>query len=252
MTTDHLGDRMKRYESVSQSHLMKRTPVIIRLDGKAFHTFTKSIKSNGDLPFNRRLHDAMLFTSHALLENIQGAVLAYTQSDEISILLQDWETLETQAWYDYNVQKLTSVSASIAATAFNHFYFYLDPRGEHCSTLPFAKLAQFDSRAYNVPKEEVVNYYIWRQQDAIRNSIQMTGHHKFSTNTMHGKANKQVLEMLKNTGVDWDTVDTWMKHGSCVYRGSPDHQPGIFTDTNIPVFVGDRGYIQRHLPHYTP
>lgn len=244
---DSLGDRMKTYEAVSQTHLMKRTPVIIRLDGKAFHTFTKNIRSwdknLGQYPFSSIMHDAMAFTTEMLVANVQGCVLGYTQSDEISLLLRDWDTIETQAWFDNKVQKMVSVSASIASTAFN-YALSLHPSVPKPDS--FKALAQMDSRAYNIPKEEVANYFIWRQQDASRNSVQMLGHHHFSQGQMHGKNNNQVQDMLMlQKGINWNDIPTWMKRGSCVAR--VPFVGSIVHDNEIPLFTQDRNYVERYL-----
>ena len=115
MKKDNLGTRMKGYEYIPRTYLTKRIPVIIRLDGKAFHTFTKGMKR----PFDEILIKTMQDTAKYLCENIQGVKLAYTQSDEITLLLTDFEDINTQGWFDYNIQKMVSVSASMATLAFN-------------------------------------------------------------------------------------------------------------------------------------
>lgn len=116
---DDLGDRMKTYERVPKNYLMRRQPVILRVDGKSFHTFTKGFNK----PFDEILVKTMQDTMKYLCENIQGAVLGYTQSDEITVLLTDYKALNTAAWFDYNVQKCCSIAASMATMAFNKFIF---------------------------------------------------------------------------------------------------------------------------------
>jgi tRNA(His) guanylyltransferase len=207
---DSLGTRMKGYESTSQSKLLTRTPVIIRIDGRAFHTFTRCLKaldpSLKDTPFSTIMHDTMMYTTHTLVENVQNCVFGYTQSDEISLLMRDWDFHETQQWFGANIQKITSISASIATAAFNvDFAQYRRP-------IYFSDMAQFDSRVYNLPKEEVTNYFIWRQQDASRNSIQMLGRFHFSQKQMHGKSNNEVQDMLmQDKTTNWNDLPTWMK-----------------------------------------
>lgn len=231
-----IDDRMKRYEFVSKSYLMRRTPVLIRIDGKAFHTFTKHC----DKPYDEDLHEAFNSTMKTLLCEIQGAVLAYGQSDEISILLRDWDTLTTDAWFDYNVQKIVSVSASIATIAFNCYYFNFSIP----SVLTY-KFALFDSRAFNIPIEEVINYFIWRQQDATRNSINSLAQQHFSNNELLNKKCNDTLDMLMNRGVDWNKLHTWKKRGTCVYKNT---KTGIIDiDENIPIFTADRNYINKFL-----
>lgn len=242
-TNDSLGDRMKRHELVTKQFLMRRTPVIIRIDGRAFHTFTKRLKhvdpTLTQTPFSTVMHDCMERTTRALVSGIQGCVIGYTQSDEISLLLRDWDTLETQQWFDGNVQKIVSIAASIASNAFNLAF------GDVQKPLCLGDLAQFDARAYNLPKEEVVNYFIWRQQDASRNSVQMLGHYHFSQKEMHGLNNSQVQDKLMlEKGINWNNIDTWMKRGSCVVTGVAHD---IAADNEIPIFTQDRDYIGKWL-----
>lgn len=244
---------MKRYENTPKTFLMRRTPVIARIDGRAFHTFTKRLKhidkSIEKLPFSEVMHSCMMYTTRQLVDNIQGCVLGYTQSDEISLLLRDWDTHETQAFFDYNVQKITSLMGAIASNAFNWLYQDYDEPQE------FKDLAQFDARVSNIPFGEVANYFIWRQQDASRNSVQMLGHHCFSQTQMHAKNNSQVQDMLMlERGINWNDIPTWMKRGSCVVRNPDRSVPNslvrtlsTIADEEIPIFTQDRDYIDRHL-----
>lgn len=244
---DSLGTRMKAYESVAQSDLMKRTPVIIRIDGRAFHTYTKVFKretEQTDTPYSPEMHEAMMYTTNRLVENIQGCQVGYTQSDEISLLVRDWDTIETQAWFGNSLQKIVSVSASIATAAFNQFM------GNRRGYNLFGQMAQFDARAHNIPKEEVNNYFIWRQQDASRNSVQMFGRHFFSQKEMQGKNNSQVQDMLMlQKGINWNDVPTWMKRGSCVLRNTTvqNFLAAVVEDDDIPIFTQDRKYIEQYL-----
>lgn len=250
---DSLGTRMKRYETTSKSHLMRRTPVIARIDGRAFHTFTKRLKridpTIDTLPFSEVMHTCMMYTTRQLVDNVQGCVLGYTQSDEISLLIRDWDTHETQAFFDYNVQKITSLMGAIASNAFNFIYQdWEEPQD-------FGDLAQFDARIHNIPFDDVANYFIWRQQDASRNSVQMLGHHHFSQKQMHGKNNSEVQDMLMlEKGINWNDIPTWMKRGSCVLRNPDRTIPnsdlkalGTIRDDEIPIFTQDRQYIEQHL-----
>lgn len=115
---DSLGDRMKGYEGVSRNFLTRRVPAIIRLDGKAFHTFTKGMKK----PFDSVLTQTMQETMKYLCENIQGCVLGYTQSDEITLVLTDYATIQTDAWFGYNIQKMCSISASMATSCSTRYF----------------------------------------------------------------------------------------------------------------------------------
>jgi len=223
MKHDDFGDRMKTFESVSQINLMIRTPVIIRCDGKSFHSYVRGLQK----PFDMKLNSAMAEVTRILCLEIQGAVFGYTQSDEISILIQDWKNLNTDRWFGNNVQKMTSISASIATAYFNTIF-------KHPSnTSP----ALFDSRVFNIPKEEVANYFIWRQKDATRNSINSLAQSKFSSKDLHGKNISQVQDMLMEThNINWNDVPTRFKRGTCVVNG--------IIDWECPIFTQDRKYIE--------
>jgi tRNA(His) guanylyltransferase len=247
---DSLGDRMKGFENVTRFTLLRRTPTIIRLDGRAFHTFTRCLKHHDETmartPFSIKMHNVMAMTMLGVMSQMQNAVFAYTQSDEISILLRDWDKHETEQWFSGGIQKICSVSASAASVIFNHF-FAEDVRKPET----YADLAQFDARVFNIPEAEVVNYFIWRQQDASRNSVQMLGRFHFSQKEMHGKNNSQVQDMLMlQKQINWNDIPTWMKRGSSGFRnpvpGSQGSEPYI-VDENIPVFTADRDYVGRHL-----
>ncbi len=245
---DNLGDRMKRYEDVTRYHVLRRTPVIIRLDGKAFHTFTKGLKhldpTMDKTPYSIKMHEVMTATTIALVHEIQNVQLAYTQSDEISLLLRDWDKHETEQWFDAGIQKMISVSAAIASVTFNYFF------NELRIPQSYSDLAKFDARVFNLPKEEVTNYFIWRQQDASRNSVQMYGRHYFSHKQMHGKNNSQVQDMLmKEHGFNWNDAPTWSKRGSCAYPKpeTMNYPYPVIWDDEIPIFTADRNYIERHL-----
>ena len=116
---DDLGTRMKTfYEQVPKFNLYRRTPVAIRLDGRAFHTFTRDFQE----PYDEVFSNAMIKTMDYLCRSIQGCVFGYTQSDEITLILIDYQTFETEAFFNYEVQKLCSISASMATMAFNKFF----------------------------------------------------------------------------------------------------------------------------------
>lgn len=271
MNKDSLGNRMKNYENVSRSYLTRRVPVIIRLDGKAFHTFTKGMRR----PFDDTLTTTMWETAKYLCKNIQGCKIAYTQSDEISLLLTDYENIDTCAWFDNNIQKMVSISASMAALAFNKAFrsnvnqlkksltfrtrrqgYPTDGAWEYLYMLE-KKLdsAMFDSRAFTLPKEEVVNYFIWRQQDATRNSIQMVGQANFSHKQLHGKSCDNIQEMLfQIKNINWNDISTYQKRGACIIKEQyklDNKQETLrsrwITDKDIPIFTQDRGYVEKFL-----
>ena len=197
---DSLGDRMKNnYENRAKDFLVRRTPVIMRLDGKAFHTLTKGCEK----PFDEELRTAMVRTTIRLCEEIQGAKCAYTQSDEITILITDFDKLNTEAWFNYNIQKMASVSAALAAVTF---------------TKEFGREALFDSRVFNIPKEEVVNNFIWRQKDWERNSLQMFCRAHFSHKELNKKNRADMHEMLHKKDLNWAHLLGRWKNGNFIYR----------------------------------
>lgn len=234
--------RMKGYELPSKLFLTRRLPTIIRIDGKAFHTFTK----NCDKPFDYKIMHCMYSTAKYLCENIQGAKLAYVQSDEISLLLTDYDNINTQAWFDKNVQKMTSVSASMTTLQFNRRWYYLNDSENIRYTG-----AMFDSRVFNLPKDEVINYFIWRQQDAVRNSIQMVAQANFTPTQIENKNSSELKVMLKDINQNWDDLDDKYKKGVCITptKITYENEAGVNysrieheIDYNIPTFAEHREY----------
>lgn len=184
-----IGDRIKaNYENRARYELTCRTPVIVRVDGRAFHTFTRGM----DKPFDQHLIDSMVKAATAVGSEMQGFKAAYVQSDEASFLLTDYDTLQTGAWFGYVKSKVETISASIMTAVFNRMI-----RTKYD--------AVFDARAFNIPREEVVNYFLWRALDWERNSVSMYCNSYFSHKAMHaqGKANQH--EMLHSIGKNWTT-----------------------------------------------
>lgn len=236
---DSLGDRMKNYENAFRSYLPGRLPLILRIDGKAFHTFTRGFIR----PFDPDFMELMLKTTQELCEEIQGVKLAYWQSDEISLFITDYDTLTTQAPFDKNIQKLVSISASIATAAFNHEANLANMRRfEYTLQDKFKPKACFDSRAFVLPHAEVCNYFLWRQQDATRNSINSIGQAHFSPKQLHGLSTDQVQDLLfKEKGINWNDLPVINKRGACVLK--IDGKWAI--DREIPIFSQDREYVNR-------
>lgn len=240
---DDLGRRMKKYyEQISKTKLIRRTPVIIRIDGRSFHSFTKNFKR----PFDDVLIKSMQQTMKYLCENIQGCVLGYHQSDEISIVLVDYQKLTSDAWFDYEVQKICSIVASMATMAFNKYFLdNVQDFGYDCCYDPdndnygdevvpgryedwsqyeryldaLDNGAMFDARCFNIPKEEVTNYFYWRQQDAIRNSIQMVGQANFSHRELRRKPCIVIQKkLISEKGIDWTDFAIHLQRGSCCVK----------------------------------
>lgn len=271
---DELGKRMKEYyENIPKTKLMRRTPVAIRIDGKAFHTFTRGFEK----PFDMVLVKSMQETMKYLCKNIQGCVFGYTQSDEITLILQDYKELNTDAWFDYEVQKMCSISSSMATMAFNKYFSemvmqlegdlaqeyetdgetewvtkmekYLSAYRRSCE-----KGAMFDSRCFNIPKEEVCNLVYWRQLDATRNSIQMVGQANFSYSELHGKSCNIIQDMLlTQKGINWNDFPTECKRGTACRKiaqevniaGTMDMISTWEIDKEMPILKGeDRKYVE--------
>ena len=270
-----LGDRMKNnYENITRYYLTRRMPVIIRVDGRSFHTFTKCFKK----PFDDVLVKTMQDTMKYLCENIQGCVLGYTQSDEISLILTDYAELTTDAWFGNNLQKMCSVSASMATLTFNKAFNdnivkYIDNNldadcGVTKDLTEYTKIlinarnkgAMFDSRVFTIPKEEVCNYFIWRQQDSTRNSIQSVGQANFSQRELNGKSCNDIQDMLMTQkSINWNDYATTLKRGSCCIKIDAgitkydevgnicDYIPRSkwVIDNEIPIFTQDRNYVEK-------
>lgn len=267
---DSLGDRMKDYENVNRIYLTRRLPLILRIDGCHFHTYTKHFNK----PFDRVLRDAMWETAKELCANISGAKLAYTQSDEISILITDYDNLDTEPWFSKNLQKMTSVAASMASIFFYQAHtFALKAFISECEAEEYEipewvsahedalrnESAIFDCRAFTLPKEEVNNYFLWRQQDCRRNSVEATARILFSDKELFRKSTEEMKEMMrtqKNT--DWEYIPSFYKNGACVRKVTrvetfvppvPNKPPVEVSrkrwevDTHIPIFSKNPEYI---------
>jgi len=267
MSNDALGARMKEnYEHITRTFLPRRTYTIIRLDGKAFHTYTRGLKR----PFDAGLIEDMQLTTLWLCAQIEGTVFAYTQSDEISLLLTDFGNKETQAWFGGNIQKIASVSASIATAEFNNLrnvrnsqlsYQEIEDIG---TVHPF--LAYFDSRVFTIPDPtEVENYFIWRQADATRNSIQMAAQSVYSHKQLHGKDWSDLNEMLYQKGINFNDYSSHEKRGTLVvkeYFEAPafDQKKNEHITVNrsrwtnvleTPIFKGHERPLRQMIPRYT-
>ena len=278
---DDLGVRMKTfYEQIPKTKLMRRCPVAIRIDGRAFHTFTRGFQK----PLDEVLIKSMQETMKYLCENIQGCVLGYTQSDEITLILIDYKKLTSSAWFDYEVQKICSIAASMATMVFNESFskiyskLYRDKIEHRENVDELVKIyafkagkAMFDCRCFNIPKEEVTNLIYWRQLDASRNSIQMVGQANFSHKELQNKSCNDIQDMLMTQkGINWNDLPTYQKRGSCCIKEeyavndngeevevdcvtdvdepveSVEFRSRWIIDTNIPIFRNeDREYIDR-------
>lgn len=259
MSNDSLGDRMKSYEDAYRTKLPIRMPVIMRIDGRAFHTYTAGCKK----PVDQGLVDCMNDTAIALCEEVQGCKVAYVQSDEISLLLTNYETVDTQSWFENNLQKMVSISAAVASVTFTEGSWKIwgsqtsVSGDEHSITQP----ALFDSRAFVMPKEDVCNYFLWRQQDATRNSVQMLARSLYSHKECTDKNNSELQEMCFQKGINWNDCPIPQRRGRCIIKKSVPgsainkktqevvrFQRSEWTvDNEIPIFSADRKYIDRFV-----
>lgn len=251
---DALGDRMKEfYEDRTRIKLPRRTYTIIRIDGKAFHTYTKGLER----PFDEGLIEDMNGTTAYLCKNIQGAKFGYVQSDEISLVLTDFDDLSTHAWFDNNLQKMASVAASMATSEFNRLRLMRDSKNGALDIreLNLFKMAQFDARVFQIPFiDEVENYFIWRQQDAVRNSISSVAQSLYSPKQLHGVKTDQMQEMIFQKGINWNDYDFRLKRGAVIGKVPVELTSGDVTYTrnkwmviDTPTFTQDREFIKNLL-----
>lgn len=271
MNKDSLGDRMKQYyENPYRLYLPRRQPMIIRLDMRAGHSFTRGFQR----PFDDIFIKSIQKTAKYLCENIENVKCSYQQSDEISLLLTDYDKIETQAWFDKNLQKMCSIAASMATLAFNRafeeevealdFDWSMGVEGIDSNYLSALYKAQekgtmFDARCFVLPKEEVCNYFIWRENDCTRNSIQMVAQANFSHKQLQNKSCDKIQEMLwQEKNINWNDFSTVEKRGSCCIKdgiktivdmqtGEEKERKTWRVDTEIPIFSQNREYIERFV-----
>ena len=268
-----------KYEDVFRHTIPQRTYGLLRIDGKAFHTFTKGLPR----PFSQDLTDALDHAAIALCNQMQGARFAYGQSDEYSFLFTDFEDINTEMWFKGNVQKIASVAASIFTAHFNakwqeivqNGYVFVDkcnlPRenGPERKKKFIGKLAMFDARVFVIPgRTDVINYFVWRQQDASRNSLSMLASTYYSSKELHGKKAADMHEMLHRKGQNWNNWDTNFKRGRVIKRISttriakfvhkssgktlerPVNETPFAVDNDIPVFTQNHDYLEGLVPEY--
>ena len=253
------------YEDRTRYTLLRRSYTLMRIDGKAFHTYTKGLKR----PFDAGLIEDMNLTAAYLCKNIQGAKFAYVQSDEISILITDFDDIATDMWFDGNIQKMTSVAASMATARFNQLRFlrlakesgiqprYRDEQYVSESQLEKLNLAMFDARIWQIPQSvEVENYFIWRQQDATRNSVSSVAQSLYSSKELHAKNSDQQQEMIWQKGVNWNDFSSREKRGGFIEKVEQE-VPGV-GDTKVkrskweavecPIFTQNREFLKNKIP----
>ena len=247
--TDSIGDRMKDfYENRTRYQLPRRTYTILRVDGRAFHTWTKGLTK----PYDPEFMECMDAAAIALCKEVAGAKFAFVQSDEISLLATDFDELDSQAWFDGNIQKWASVSSGIATAAFNEKVVNYFSIVGHSPVISSKKPnAVFDARVFTIPSSiEVSNYFIWRQQDAERNSVTLLASNYASHKQLHGKNSSERHEIIHNAGDNWANHPVRFKHGGIVrkYVDESLNRTEWKVDTSTPVFTKDREYLQNLIP----
>jgi tRNA(His) 5'-end guanylyltransferase len=188
---ESLSDRIKTYENVTRHYLTRRMPIVGRIDGKCFTLFTHDCKK----PFDSRIMDTMEYAALETAKEIQGFKVGYVQSDEFSYVAIDYTSLTSSGWFDYNTSKIISVSSSIFTANFNYRW-----NKDYNDDFLQPKIAYFDSRVFNVPREEVCNSLLWRAQDWNRNSINMYARAFFSHKQLENKKISDMHEMLHGIG----------------------------------------------------
>jgi len=217
MGKDSLGDRMKKYEESTDFRIISRVPIVIRLDGKAFSKLTKKLKLQK--PFDESFSFVMSETARTVASGMQGCMIGYTQSDEMTFIIRSDQSLDTTPWFDNRIQKIVSVAASTAGAIFNRLLPIIGGN----------MIASFDCRAHPVPTiVEAFNNLVWRQNDYIKNSISSACYYELGHTTgkktarklMHKKnQNDQLRLLLDEVGINWHTayLDKF-KYGTVVFR----------------------------------
>jgi len=206
-----LSIRMKKYEDVNRYYLPSKQPVIIRVDGKAFHSYTK--QSWCERPFSDILVKTFQQTTIAVCEQLMNCCIAYHQSDEVTFFLKDYERIEQQQLFAGNIQKISSTIASKFTAYFNKYMIEnLLAANKDISKL---KLAEFDARCYTVPLHEVINCFIWRQRDAMKNSVSQYADSFFSSKQLHKKNTEDKKQLIRDTNKgDWDSLPLYIQRGT--------------------------------------
>lgn len=266
MYKDAIGDRMKQYENCYRIYMPRRSAVVVRLDGRSFHNFTKGFAR----PYDKLFASCMWETAKKLCENVGGCRFGYTQSDEITLILADWENPKTEPWFGNNLQKIVSISASMATLFFSknfeeairdeYFDWYTtgtvnDEKEKLLNQHTQAysnKLCVFDARAFIIPREEIFNVLYWRQLDCKRNSIQLLGQANFSHNQLQNKNSNEIQEMLfQEKGINWANEPEWFKNGVAIYKKPTKVEYHNEFDNSSGVVYRNKWYIDLETPVFT-
>lgn len=236
---------MKAYEAAGSTYLTRRLPVVVRVDGRAFHTWVR--RAGYERPFDFRLTERMVAAAHHLMQEMSNAVFVHTSSDEISVVMADDRALNTEPWFGNGLQKVVSVAASIATMAFNRSG---DPGVEGT----WHTDAMFDARAFTLPHAEVTNYLLWRQRDAERNCVSAHAQDIFGHKRVQGVSTSGLVEMLASAGVSVEAMPLWQRRGVCIRRLLDAVSGRLITvqDSEPPRISDDRDYVEDTLLHRAP
>lgn len=241
-----LEERMKRYEEAYSSKLTIRTPIIIRVDGWHFKSFTKGFEK----PFDKTFRQCMYNTMLSLCTEIPDVVFAYTQSDEISLLILNYQSFEHEPWFDNRFNKLISLSSALATREFNHYLSL----GTSLIEKEKVGHAAFDARVFTIPEDDIVNYFYWRQKDAIRNSIENVAQTYFNQKDLNGLSQDDLLKKLKDEKcIIWSEYPTMYQRGICAYRNDKAYLmvDRYLLETGMPVLANSgRNWLQEKINGY--
>lgn len=240
---DSLGTRMKSYEAITDNKLIPRMAMIIRLDGCAFHTFTRGMKK----PFDEIFLESMRMTMLELCKEVSTCKFGYTQSDEITLVCCIDDVKKSEGYMGYEINKILSKTAAMCTLFFNKYFEYNvlhyvtfednEKVDKDVYERKFHK-AFFDCRVFNVPDWEVVNNLIWRQQDCTRNSLSSLARAHFSHKELQGKNSVTMQDMLMEKGINWNDLEIRYKRGVCCYKVQ---DKGWFLDYYMPILTEEVG-----------
>lgn len=250
---DTLGDRQKDYEKAYDYTLIRRTPIICRVDGRSFHRVCRKLTK----PYEPLLLEAMAKTMFYVVSEMAGAVFAYQQSDEITFVLRNDQSLDSEPWYGNRIQKISSIAASLATLGFNKAISDSEKK------LNLVGDAVFDARVFAIPTiGEVVNNLIWRQQDCTRNATSGAAQavlgrkfgKKIALKMLHGQSTKDKLELMRvECGIDFQQeFPAAYRMGVGVYKvpmivpskdGTSSTRKKWTIDWELPDFITERDFI---------
>lgn len=234
-----LGDRMKRYEEPYRHTLPRRVYTVTRVDGRAFHSYLRGCERPYDTVFMAQMDEV----AQALCKEISGARFAYVQSDEISVLSTDFGSHGTEPWFGGDLAKHLSLAAAVASATLTR----LRP-----VTAQGSPIATFDARVFTLADPvEVANYFLWRQKDAVRNSISMTAQTHFSPRRLHGVNTDQMQEMLWHEArVNWNDQPDGFKRGRVVFREVYVEQEAQVAESTPKVRLVRSRWVAKDAPHF--